>query len=77
VINEESPADSRSGMDLDSCKPSIEVRDQTGNSMPSPLIEEMGNSVQPDGVEPWITEKDLQVVFCCWVSLFYRSDIFF
>jgi hypothetical protein len=63
-------------MDLDACEPAGEVRDQAGSGIPSLLIEEMGDSVEPDGMETRITEKNLEIVLGCGISLFNRSDIF-
>jgi hypothetical protein len=44
--------------------------------MPPPLKEEMGNAVEPNGMEPRIAEKDLRIVFGSRISLFNGSDIF-
>src|SRR3990172_8872202 len=76
MIDEESSADLCPGMDLDACEPAGEVRDQTGGGIPFLLIEEMGYPVKPDGMEAWITKKNLQKVLSRRVSLFDRLDIF-
>src|SRR3990172_2891514 len=77
VIDKESSADLCPGMDLDACKPAGEVIDQTGSGVPFLLIEEMCHPVEPDGMEPWVAEENLQIVLGRRVSLFDRSDIFF
>jgi len=40
------------------------------------LIEEMGNAVEPYGMETRVAEENLQKVFSRRISLFNGSDIF-
>jgi hypothetical protein len=76
MINEKSSADFCTGVDLNSCEPSAKMRNQTGSGKPSPLVEGMGNTVEPDRMEAWIAEKNLHSVFRSRVSIFNRPDIF-
>src|SRR4030043_254745 len=76
MVDEESPADFCTGMDLNSCEPTAEMGNQTGSCKPSPLIEGMGNTVEPNGMEARITEKNFHSVFRCRISVFNGSDVF-
>jgi hypothetical protein len=63
-------------MNLNACEPSVKMGQEAGSRMPPPLKEEMGNAVEPNGMEPRIAEKDLRIVFGSRISLFNGSDIF-
>jgi hypothetical protein len=63
-------------MNLDPCEGTVKMGDQARCGIPFPLVEEMGNTMKPDGMETWIAEEDLYKVFGSRIPLFNGSDIF-
>jgi hypothetical protein len=60
VIDEESPADGRAGVDLNAgCEPA-ELRNEPRQEWDAHAVQLMGKPVQQDGVEARVTEEDLK-----------------
>jgi hypothetical protein len=76
MVDKEPSPDLCPRMDLNPSEPSIEVREQSSGCIPFPIVENMGNTVEPYGVETWIAEKNFHIVLCGRISLFNGLDIF-
>jgi hypothetical protein len=76
MVDKEPPPKLCPGMNLNACEPTAKMRDEAGGSIPSPLIEEMSQTMEPNGMETRITEKNLHAIFNSGISLSNGSDIF-
>ena len=76
MVDEEASSDFRARVNLDSSERAIEMRDQPCRGEPVPSVEEMGETMKPDRVEPWVAEKNLYIVLSSRISFFNRLDVF-
>src|SRR5207248_2243966 len=76
VIDEEAPAYGGAGVNLDSGEESADLGDDAGNERHAPDIELMREAVSQNGMEPRVTEKDLEHAFGCRVLPEDRVDLF-
>jgi len=76
MVDEEASPNFRTGVNLDSREEAIEMRDQARCGEPVTSVEEMRKAMKPDGVESWVTEKDLYIILRCRISFFNRLDVF-
>ena len=77
MIDEESLADRRARMNLNTCQKAREIGDQPREKDPPAHIERMRQAMQPDGMESAVAENDLDHALCRGVSLKDNADITF
>jgi hypothetical protein len=77
VVDEETPADASSGMDLDPSGEATQVREQATEKAELMPPQEMGQAMKPQGMKSWITKEDLPGVSRRWVFGKNGLDIFF
>ena len=62
MVDEEPPADRRSGVNLDPSEETIKLGEETTDEAESMPPKEVSETMKPQGVQSWIAEDDLQGV---------------
>ena len=76
MVDEEASPNFRTGMNLDSRKRAIEMRDESCCGKPFTSVKEMRKAMKPDGMESWVAEKDFYIILRSRISFFNRLDVF-
>ena len=75
VIDEETGAYARAGMDLDAGRPAGDLRNPAGEEPELVGPQPVRDTLDPDGVQPGINQENFQPGASCRVALQHRVDI--
>jgi len=75
MVDKESLANSGPRMNLNACQEPTDVRKKTSQELEPVMPQEVGETVEPEGVEARIEKDDLQLAPRCGVFGENRSDI--
>jgi hypothetical protein len=76
VIDETSPSDGRTGMDLDARDGSIKLRNNPRQQRESLKVHTVGCPMQQDGMKTGVTEENLKRALGGWIAVENRVDLF-